>query len=109
MRRAVDETERRRAKQMDFNAEHGITPQTIRKAVADIMEGAAPGAPLKAREYAKVAEEVAEYANLTPQQMARKLKALEKEMYQHAKNLEFEKAAAVRDRIRELQGRGIAA
>ena len=64
---------------------------------------------MKAREYAKVAEEVAEYANLTPAQMARKLKVLEKEMYRHAKDLEFEKAAAVRDRIRELQGRGIAA
>ena len=109
MQRAIDETERRRAKQVAFNGEHGITPQTIRKAVADIMEGATPGAPMKAREYAKVAEEVAEYANLTPPQMARKLKALEKQMYRHAKNLEFEQAAAVRDRIRELQGRGIAA
>ncbi len=109
MQRAIGETERRRAKQVVFNDEHGITPQTIRKAVADILEGAAPGAPMKAREFAKVAEEVAEYANLTPAQMARKLKALEKEMYRHAKDLEFEQAAAVRDRIRELQGRGIAA
>jgi excinuclease ABC subunit B len=109
MQRAMDETERRREKQVAFNLANGITPQTIRKAVADIMEAATPGAPMKAREYARVAEEVAEYANLTPQQMARKLKALEKEMYQHAKDLEFEKAAAVRDRIRELQGRGIAA
>ena len=109
MRRAMDETERRREKQVAFNLANGITPQTIRKAVADIMEAATPGAPMKAREYARVAEEVAEYANLTPQQMARKLKALEKEMYQHAKDLEFEKAAGVRDRIRELQGRGLAA
>jgi excinuclease ABC subunit B len=109
MQRAIEETDRRRAKQVAFNAAHGITPQTIRKAVADILEGATPGAPMKAREYAKVAEDVAEYASLTPAQMARKLKTLEKEMYQHAKDLEFEKAAAVRDRIRELQGRGIAA
>ena len=109
MERAIAETERRRAKQTEFNAAHGITPQTIRKAVGDIMERAAPGAPMRARAYAKVAEEIAEYANLTPQQMARKLKALEKEMYQHAKDLEFEKAAAARDRIRELQQRGIAA
>ncbi|MEA3277904.1 MAG: excinuclease ABC subunit UvrB [Pseudomonadota bacterium] len=109
MERAIGETERRRARQVAFNAEHGITPQTIRKAVADIMEGAMPGAPMRARDYAKVAEEVAEYAGLTPPQMARKLKALEKEMYRHAKDLEFEKAAAVRDRIRELQGRGLAA
>ena len=109
MRRAIDETERRRAKQTAFNAEHGITPRTIRKAVADIMEGAHPGAPLRARDYAKVAEEVIEYAGLAPAQMARKIKSLEKEMYRYAKELEFEKAAAVRDRIKELQGRGIAA
>ena len=109
MRRAIDETERRRAKQVAYNAEHGITPQTIRKAVADIMEGAYPGGPMRPRDYAKVAEEVVEYANLTPQQMTRKLKELEKEMYRYAKSLEFEKAAAVRDRIRELQGRGLAA
>jgi excinuclease ABC subunit B len=109
MRRAIDETERRRAKQVAFNATHGITPQTIRKAVADILEGALPGAPRSARAYAKVAEEVAEYGRLTPAQMARKIKALEKEMYQHAKDLEFEKAAAVRDRIKELQGKGLAA
>jgi len=109
MRRAIDETERRRAKQIAHNAAHGITPQTIRKAVADIMEGAIPGAPMKARTYAKVAEEVQEYASLTPQQMAKKIKALEKAMYQHAKDLEFEEAAAVRDKIRALQGRGLAA
>jgi len=109
MRRAIDETERRRARQIAFNTDHGITPQTIRKAVADIMEGAYPGAPMRARDYAKVADDVVEYADLTPAQMARKLKALEKQMYQYAKDLEFEKAAATRDRIKELQGRGIAA
>jgi excinuclease ABC subunit B len=109
MERAIGETERRRAKQVIHNTAQGITPQTIRKAVADIMEGAIPGAPVKARAYAKVAEEIIEYASLTPQQMAKKLKALEKTMYQHAKNLEFEQAAAIRDKIKELQGRGLAA
>jgi excinuclease ABC subunit B len=109
MERAIGETERRRAKQILHNTAEGITPQTIRKAVADIMEGAIPGAPMKARNYAKVAEEIIEYAKLTPQQMSKKLKALEKTMYQHAKNLEFEQAAAVRDKIKELQGRGLAA
>ena len=109
MERAIGETERRRAKQVAFNAAHGITPQTIRKAVADILESAMPGAPMKARAYARVAEEIVEYANLTPQQMARKVKALEKEMYAFAKDLEFEKAAAVRDKIKELQGKGLAA
>jgi len=109
MRRAIDETERRRAKQTAFNAEHGITPQTIRKAVADILEGATPGAPMQAQEYAGVAEEAAEYASLTPAQVAKKIKALEKTMYRHAKDLEFEQAAAIRDRIRELRGRGVVA
>jgi len=109
MQRAIDETERRRAKQITFNAERGITPRTIRKAVADILEGPTLGAPMRAQEYAKVAEEAAEYANLTPGQMAKKIKALEKAMYRHAKELEFEQAAAIRDRIRELRGRGIAA
>ncbi len=109
MERAIGETERRRAKQIAFNETHGITPQTIRKAVADILDGAHPGAPMEARAYARVAEELAEYARLTPQQMAKKIKSMEKEMYRYAKDLEFEKAAAVRDRIKELQGRGLAA
>ena len=109
MQRAIDETERRRARQIAFNAARGITPQTIRKAVADILEGAFPGAPKTARAYARVAEEVAEYARLTPQQMAKKIKALEKTMYQYAKDLEFEKAAAVRDKLKELQAQGLVA
>ncbi len=109
MQRAIDETERRRAKQIAFNAEHGITPQTIKKAVADIMEAHAPGAPKSARAYARVAEEIAEYADLTPAQMNAKVKALEKEMYRAARELEFERAAAIRDQIRELRGRGLAA
>ncbi len=75
MQRAIDETERRRAKQVASNEAKGITPQTIRKAVADIMDGATPGAPMKARQYARVAEQVAEYAKLTPQQMAKRLKS----------------------------------
>jgi len=73
------------------------------------VPGAASWSRGRAQDYAKVAEEIAEYAALTPAQMARRLKTLEKEMYRFAKDLEFEKAAAVRDKIRELQGRGIAA
>jgi len=109
MERAIGETERRRARQMQFNADHGITPQTIRKAIADIMEASIPGGPKSAKEYARVAEETTEYAGLTPAQMARKIKVLEKEMYQYAKDLEFEKAAAVRDKIKELQSKGLVA
>jgi excinuclease ABC subunit B len=109
MRRAMDETERRRAKQLAHNEKHGITPQSIRKSVADIMEGARPGGPRPAKEYAKVAETQAEYAALTPKQMAKKIQELEKQMYQHAQDLEFEEAARVRDQIHALQGQGILA
>jgi excinuclease ABC subunit B len=109
MQRAIGETDRRRDKQIAYNKTHGITPKTIKKSIADIMEGAYPGAQLPAKVYAKVAEEEAEYAALSPQQMAKRIKTLEKEMYQHAKNLEFEEAARVRDQIHRLQSRGILA
>jgi excinuclease ABC subunit B len=109
MQRAVDETSRRRDKQLAHNLANGITPRTVEKRVADIMEGAYAGAPLPARQYAKVAEQEAAWAALSPQQMARKLKELEKQMNEHARNLEFEEAARVRDRIRELQGKGLVA
>jgi excinuclease ABC subunit B len=109
MQRAMDETSRRRDRQLAHNLAHGITPRTVEKRVADIMEGAYAGAPLPARQYAKVAEQEAAWAALSPQQMARKLKELEKQMNEHARNLEFEEAARVRDRIRELQGKGLVA
>jgi excinuclease ABC subunit B len=109
MGRAIDETERRRAKQVAYNQAHGITPRTVEKAVADIMEGAHPGGPMRADRYAKVAEEVAEYAGLSPVQMAKRIKELEKQMYQHARDLEFEEAARIRDRIRELEAKGLVA
>ncbi|MEN8213593.1 MAG: excinuclease ABC subunit UvrB [Pseudomonadota bacterium] len=109
MERAISETERRRQKQIDFNQEHGITPQSIKKSVADILEGAAPGAPMNAKKYARVAEEIAEYASLTPQQMMKKVKEMEKQMYRHAQDLEFEEAADIRDQIKRLQGKGLVA
>ena len=109
MRRAIDETDRRRTKQVAYNEEHGITPQTVRKAIADIMEGAHAGAPMPAKQYARVAEEEAEYAALTPKQMARRIADLEKKMYQHARDLEFEDAARVRDQIEALKGKGMVA
>jgi len=103
MRRALDETERRRHKQIQYNAEHGITPRTVQKAVADIMEGATPGAPLAPRRFAEVAEEQASYASLTPAQLITRIKKLERQMYQHARDLEFEEAARIRDQIRHIQ------
>ncbi len=109
MRRAIDETERRRTKQIAFNEAHDITPQTVQKNVADIMEAAYPGAPPTAKRFAKVAEQTVAYEAMTPAQMAQKVKALEKAMYEHAKNLEFEEAARVRDELKALQGRGLVA
>ena len=109
MRRAIDETERRREKQIAYNEANGITPQTIRKAIADIMEGAHAGAPVSARAYAKVADVEAEYGALTPKQMAKRIADLEKQMYQHARDLEFEEAARVRDQIQSLKAQGVLA
>ncbi|WP_428606014.1 excinuclease ABC subunit UvrB [Sedimenticola sp.] len=109
MQRAIGETNRRREKQIAHNIAHGITPQTIIKSVADIMEGARPGGPMSAKRYAKVAEETAEYASLSPKQMAKRIQELEKQMYQHARDLEFEEAARLRDQIHSLQGKGLLA
>ncbi|MCW8904563.1 excinuclease ABC subunit UvrB [Sedimenticola sp.] len=109
MQRAIDETNRRREKQLSHNLAHGITPQSIIKSVADIMEGARPGGPMSAKRYARVAEETAEYGSLSPKQMAKRIQELEKQMYQHARDLEFEEAARLRDQIKSLQGKGLLA
>ncbi len=101
MRRAMDETERRRAKQIAHNQAHGITPKGIDKAVRDVME-VGQSVPGTSR---RVADPAAEYAHLTPAQLARKIKQLEKQMYQHAKNLEFEQAAQIRDQLKALRER----
>ena len=109
MQRAIGETNRRRGKQIEFNREHGITPQGIRKAVTDIMEGARSGAAGSPRRFAKVAESIGKYAAMKPEVLAARLRKLEQKMYRHAGNLEFEEAAMVRDRIRELREHGLAA
>ena len=103
MRRAIDETERRRARQIAFNEAHGITPRGVEKAVHDILESGYPGVPGKAKQYAKVADEIAEYMGMSAKELEKQVKALEEKMYQHARNLEFEEAAKVRDTIRKLQ------
>ena len=109
MKQAIDETNRRRAKQIAYNETHGITPKTVSKKIADIMEAAYPGGRMSPKQYAKVVEEEAAYAALTPQQLARRLSELEEEMYEHARNLEFEEAARVRDKIRHLKEMGLVA
>jgi excinuclease ABC subunit B len=106
MQKAIGETQRRREKQTAYNLQHGITPQTIRKRIADVMEGAYANATKgKTRGEKKVAEEVAEYRTLTPDQALKQIKKLEEKMFQHAKNLEFEQAASVRDQIAHIRAR----
>jgi excinuclease ABC subunit B len=100
IQRALAETRRRRAKQLEFNAAHGITPRTIRKAVADVMEGAR-AAGGKAGTRIDWATDGA--TTLGPEQAMKKIKKLEAQMYKHARNLEFEEAARVRDEIEQLR------
>ena len=103
MQRAMDETERRRQKQVAYNKVHGITPRSITKAVADIMEGVYSTARISAKAYAKVAEEVEHYGHLSQAELVKKVAQLEQQMYSCAQNLEFEEAARLRDEIHRLQ------
>jgi len=105
MQAAIDETDRRRQKQIDYNTEHGIEPKSVAKAIVDIMEGArAEPANEKGRgKGRRVAETAENYAALEPAQANAKLKALEQAMFQHARDLEFEEAARIRDQIRRLK------
>ncbi len=108
MRQAIDETGRRRMKQVAHNEAHGITPQSVVKAVKDIIEGVqrgryAPGRGRRPSPDLVVAEEAAEYASMAPGALANVLKRLEKQMYERARNLEFEEAAALRDKIQAIR------
>ena len=108
MQAAIDETDRRREKQLAYNAEHGITPQTVKRRIADIMEGArgedAPGRRGRsAKGLRKVADTAGDYTGMDPAKAAATLKKLETRMYKHAQDLEFEEAAKVRDEINKLK------
>ncbi len=106
MERAIAETDRRRAKQVEFNRKHGIQPKTIRKQVREIMEGARAATRSRGR-HRRVAEPITEYANLSPEKLLKKIKQLEKRMYRHARDLEFEEAARLRDEIEGIRQHGL--
>ncbi len=109
MQRAIDETARRREKQQAFNTLHNLVPKGIVKTVSDILEGAMSSAAGRRAQTRKVAEQRGAYQadspfpGLSSAEQARQIDMLEKQMYDHARNLEFEEAALLRDQLTELK------
>ena len=107
MRRAIDETERRRAKQIAFNEANGITPKGVQKKIKELIDGvysnAAQKAMLEGAQNAEDAAATAKVESMSEKQISKEIKRLEKLMVDHAKNLEFEKAAQVRDQLHVLK------
>ncbi|MEG1323578.1 MAG: excinuclease ABC subunit UvrB, partial [Janthinobacterium sp.] len=101
MRRAIDETERRRAKQIAFNTANNIIPIGVKKSIREMIDGVY--SPQEARETLQVAQEAAKFESMSEKQVSKEIKRLEKLMVDHAKNLEFEKAAQVRDQLHILK------
>jgi len=101
MRRAIDETERRRTKQIAFNQAHGITPRGVVKQVRDLIDGVYSEKAARAAEQREV--DRAQVADLSERDLAKEIKRLEKLMLEHARNLEFEQAARVRDQLALLR------
>jgi len=108
MRAAIDETERRRHRQIAYNKEHGITPRTVVKAVRDIIDGVPYVRAQGERVELLAAEREGDYHALAPDALGKLIHKLEKQMYAHARNLEFEQAAALRDRIESIRARNLA-
>ena len=101
MKLAMEETARRRTKQVAFNAEHGIIPKGVTKRIKDIIDGVYDKD--SAQRDLKAAQAMADYGVMSEKQLAREIKRLEKEMHDAARNLEFEKAAELRDRLKKLR------
>ncbi|OHV97161.1 excinuclease ABC subunit B [Janthinobacterium lividum] len=101
MRRAIDETERRRAKQITFNTANNIIPIGVKKSIREMIDGVY--SPQEARDNLQVAQEAAKFEAMSEKQVSKEIKRLEKLMLDHAKNLEFEKAAQVRDQLHILK------
>ncbi len=113
MQRAMEETNRRRTIQVAFNEAHGITPRGVKKSVGDILEGAVSAGPVRGKKgrdrkpapLREVAEQEALYADEDPVRIGRLIEQLEKQMHQHARDLEFEEAARIRDQVLMLRER----
>jgi excinuclease ABC subunit B len=101
MRKAIDETERRRARQMAFNEAQGITPRSVTKQIKELIDGVV--SDKKAADDLKAAEAAAEVEALSEKDLGRRMQHLERQMLEHARNLEFEKAARVRDQLALLR------
>ncbi len=101
MKKAMDETERRRNKQIAFNLENGITPRSVVKRIRDLIDGVY--SEKSGKEAEKIEMQKALVEDMSEKDIAREIKRLEKQMIEHAKNLEFEKAARVRDQLHILK------
>ncbi|HEH9438320.1 TPA: excinuclease ABC subunit UvrB [Aeromonas sobria] len=105
MRVAIEETDRRRAVQHEHNLKHGITPKGLNKSVGDVMDiGSSRTAGKAGRGARKAAEPQGEYHARSVSDIAKEIKRMEEQMFQHARDLEFEQAAALRDQIQRLRG-----
>ena len=102
MQKAIDETKRRRLLQEAYNKKHNITPSSIKKAVRDILQSGQDGKS-KREEAQRIAEEAAPYLRMSSAQLSKHLNKLEQQMMQHARDLEFEEAAKIRDQIEHIQ------
>jgi len=107
MKKAMGETERRRNKQIAFNVTHNITPRSVVKRIKDLIDGVY--SEKSGKEAQKLELQKAQVDDMSEKDIAREIKRLEKEMIEHAKNLEFEKAARVRDQLSQLKARAFGA
>ncbi len=101
MRMAIDETDRRRSKQIGYNQTHGITPKGVHKKVKDLIDGVYD--PDAEQEVLKAAQTLSSYQAMSEKELSREFKRLERDMHDAARNLEFERAAELRDRLKELR------